>query len=110
MRWATSSKAAVWPPMNAWASWPSRVAGTTSFRSSSTRSCVSESCGEVVGKTVTTAVSPASFTFGSLTDSTPGVCRKASARRSAAPGADPWSTVTSSGPLKPGPKPSASRS
>ena len=71
------------------------------------------SAGPVVGSVVSTTVSPFALTCGAPTSATPG----SAARRCASPGmssaASPVpfrSATTSRGALKPGPKPSASRS
>ena len=74
---------------------------------------VSGSAGPVVGTAVNTTVSPSAEVCGSLTEAIRGIAAMSSvsAGRSAAsaPGAA-RSTTTSSGPLNPVPKPSASRS
>ena len=74
---------------------------------------VSRSAGPVVGIAVNTAVPPSAEVCGSLTETIRGIAAMSSVRpgRSAAstPGAS-RSTTTSSGPLNPVPKPSASRS
>ncbi len=62
--------------------------------------------------TVMTAVLPAGFACGGDTKATPGVDCRADATLAAVSGGAPAgsSTATTSGPLAPGPKPSASRS
>ena len=107
---AMSSKAAVCPPTKACAGPSSTAPGRTSSRRRCTSPAVSADCGEVVGKTVTTAVSPAALSTGSATEATPALSSIACATRAAVPGSPVWSTATISGPLKPGPNPSASRS
>ena len=83
-------------------------------RSVSTRSSVASSWGEVVGTTVSTAVSPASLTTAGATQATPSTSRELGAHgvgstaSSSRPEA-PW-TVSTIGAEKPGPNPSASRS
>ncbi len=72
------------------------------------------SCGAVVGNTWTTATVPVPLTNGGLVSAMPSVPASATANRSmvvaAAAGPSGRSTARISGPLKPGPKPSATRS
>ncbi|CAM5734171.1 hypothetical protein SALBM311S_02784 [Streptomyces alboniger] len=78
-----------------------------------TRALVLSSVGAVDGTTEKTAVSPASLNRDGETDTTPLVAPISFATVSAAPfGSESplASTTTVSGPLKPGPKPSASAS
>ena len=78
------------------------------------RGCtVAGSAGSVVGSVGSTTVSPFALTRGSPTSAMPGsaAMRSASSGMSSAPSPVPCrSATTSSGALKPGPKPSASRS
>ncbi len=97
---AKSFDTAVTPPT--WASTP--AAGMTSSRSVSISRSVSTSCGEVSGTTWMTVTPPTGG--AAATWATPSVSSTARTRPA---GASP-STTTWSGPLNPGPKPSASRS
>jgi hypothetical protein len=93
---------------------PATAAGMTSSRRAVTRSVVASSWGAVVGmRFMTYASGPAASSGnGGVTAATPRV--RASVRCNActatpvSPG--PGTAVTTSGPLNPGPKPSASRS
>ena len=70
-------------------------------------------CGDVVGKAVKIEIPPSGLSVAGSTNAIPGVCgdllddRRARAARAASVGV---STTTTSGPLTPGPKPSASQS
>ncbi len=110
---AKSSVAAVGPPTRKRVPVDSSSGGRTSSRSVATSSEVSASCGADSGKAITVAVDGSSVGIGGVTAATPGVSARAPRSSSAAPSARPsppvWATTTS-GPLNPGPKPSASRS
>ncbi len=113
----SSMNAAVVPPTDASTPVPASAGGSTSSRSAWTRSSVASACGPVVGMTVTTAASAASFTAGGNTAATPSVPSMREAMRSttagpapAVPSAPARSAATSSGPLAPGPKLSLIRS
>jgi hypothetical protein len=85
----------------------------TSSRSVCTRSLVSPLVGAVCGTAVRTAVSLFRLRTGSPTEATPSTPRTVLTTRSvAALGSADFdvSTTTVNGPLKPGPKPSDSRS
>jgi hypothetical protein len=71
-----------------------------------TRSVVSGVLGPLAGTTVNNAVSPAGLSRGGVTAATLSSARTVFVTASACAA----SATTSSGPLKPGPKPSASRS
>jgi|GEM_PF-5498860 hypothetical protein len=113
-----SMATAVAPPTCTVAWLPAIAAGMTSARRVRTRSSVRVSCGPVAGVTIMIAVSAAGFSWAGLTAATPGVDAKEKATRSAraaAPVGDSTEssgvlTMISSGPLTPGPNPSASRS
>ena len=110
---AKSSTAAVTPPTLTSRPLSARNAGTTSSRRRVTRSAVSSSCGAVVGNTWMIAADASGLACGGDANATPGVsfsCADScsSAVASAAPPG--VSAASSSGPLKPGPKPSESRS
>ena len=102
-----SMNAAVCPVTKVWAFVPATVAGSTSSRNVCTKSSVFESCGDVAGIAVITAVSPASLTIGCVTNATSLV--DPIAERTSSTRATPSvpSTTIVSGPLKPSPKPAA---
>ena len=81
----------------------------TSSRRCETSREVASSCGAVLGITVTMAASPASLTTGSPTAATPGAALAPATSRSSVPSSCS-ATASTSGPLKPAPKPSARRS
>ena len=110
---ARSSNTAVAPPTWAAAPVPRSASGSVLSRSRSTSSDVRESCGDVLGITLITAASRPGLSTAGATEATPAVSRAAfSTRASRARSSPPCgsSTASWSGPLKPGPKPSASRS
>ena len=89
------------------------MGGRTSERMVSTRSAVSSDCGEVSGSAVTTMTSPSGLTAAGVTELMPGVAASSPATVAAyfsGSTAPSRSITTWSGPLKPGPKPSASMS
>jgi hypothetical protein len=108
MRWLRSMSIAVWPPTCAWAGEPARAAGSTVSLSRWTSASVAASWGALAGSTWITALSPPSDTTGSLTAAMPGSAISAARTASGAPSSPARSTATSSGPLKPGPKATAS--
>ena len=103
--WFWSTNAAVNPPTRASMPVPASVAGMTSSRTVRSSASVASSCGDVDGTTPSTAVSPASFTVGGVTASTPS--RVASCVRNASTSARVppavRSATTSRVPLWPGP-------
>ncbi len=82
------------------------------MRSVSTRSVVAPACGEDRGITSKTAVRSSPLRIGPETSATFGVPRSAVPMPSSAVASALWasSATTVSGPLTPGPNPSASRS
>ena len=104
---------AVAPPTWTWSCVLRVAAGSTSSRRRETRSVVAWSCGEVRGTTVSVAASRCGESRGRETKATPG--SRATVRRTSASAAVESPSrgnedASTSGPLKPGPKPSASRS
>ena len=89
---------------------PASAAGIVSARSRSTSSAVARSCGALVAYAVTIAVSPAWLGIGGVAKATPSVAATACCTLSAAAMSPFVSIAIRSGPLKPGPKPSASQS
>ena len=91
---------------------PGAAFGMTSLRRWCSSEVVLAACGLVVGKTVMIPALPVGAMRGGRTDATPGVARMAAASFSSAgrSAALLVAAATVKGPLKPGPKPSASRS
>ena len=91
---------------------PAVEEGITVSRSLRTSAPVASSCGAVAGCTSMTAARPSGLGTGGPAEATPAVPASArdKAPRSASWEASDTSATTSSGPLAPGPKPSASRS
>ena len=107
---ARSTPMAVWPPTCTSSPVPAVAAGTTSSRRRCTSSVVLTSCGALFG--TTTSITPLSLARSTGTAATSRSCWTAArsfsaAARSAGVVASP---ASSNGPLKPGPKPSVSRS
>ena len=109
-----SIEAAVAPVTNTSRPVPAIAAGMTWSRSRSTVSTVASSCGAVVGMICSTAARGAAGSLGKACGGnwTPGSAPIAAA--SAGSAAASWAlvkvTAATSGPLNPGPKPSANRS
>ena len=110
IRSAMSLNAAVWPETYATASPPAVAFGTTSLRRRSTSVSVASSWGAEVGLTKTIATVFASLNCGLSTDATPWMPATSCRSRCGACCVPATSTTIGIGPLKPGPKPSASRS
>ncbi len=107
---AKSAKVAVTPPMYTWSVVPRSAAGMVLLRKAVMRSDVAFASGEVAGVTWMTSVPLVAASVLTLVTS-PTRGRPASSVRSATASAGERVCATSSsGPLKPGPKPSASRS
>jgi hypothetical protein len=110
VRRPTSARLAAAPPTCALAGPRPIAPGSTPARSRATVSAVARSCGPVVGNTTSVAIPVARSTRAGATDATPGSAATAPATRSVTRGSPAGSTATTSGPLVPGPKPSATRS
>ena len=109
---AKSSKMAVAPPTSTCRLLPFSAAGITSLRRWVMRSLVWTSWGEVVGMTSTMATFAPGWEGKGTTAATPGSLFRVSVNlaRAALSAGEPICATSSSGPLKPGPKPWVSRS
>ena len=108
--WSTYE--AVIPPTTTSRSVPASASGTTSSRSTDSRSVVAWSCGLAAGVSVMTAASALGLAIGGDTAATPGVeasvaCRSASVAIAAS---SPLSATSTKVPLNPAPNPSVIRS